>query len=1609
MKEPEDSQEANSIRDKILQVFGYLKALNEHRNPAKRQLREHAWTFWLDDLPDHPAVQRMLIRKPVSDDSSASASERDAGVVLRVRRAKITQCPTPPESLREWLHGGWEKPENDEVRWIESLNETDDEGETVIIRFDDDEQRQIEKSDWVAIRDQWRTNELPARRAMRVFEQLYELHGRIERDSERLDLVVGDGLLSWQRPDGDIYHPLLIQRVQLVFEPKIPEFTIVDADFELELYSSLFESISDVDPKALGKCRAELVDTVFHPLDEDASAYLKRLALTLSSKGEMIGSRRPAPLQEHPVIGSSPVLFLRSRSRGLTSAIEQTIRRIGQRDDFCDALKRIVGGKERHVENEVVSHAEREDRVRSLASEASILFGKKSNAEQMKIAQRLDQHGAVLVQGPPGTGKSHTIANLIGHLLAQGKSVLVTSHTTKALKVLRDHVVPELRPLCVSVLDNDNSSRRQLEESVTAISSRLSESDVSTLDREASEFQLQRERLLATRQQLSDALFHARMDEYRDIVVAGDSIPPSDAARELRLGLGKNNWLPGPILAGAPLPLCPAEVDELYATNATTLPHDEQFLDIPFPARETILHPHEFELCVQKMDNSNDQATHLANRAFWGKTNFTTLHIRQVAVLSESFEKQVNEFKSMPLWRIACLEAGREGGAEKAAWEILKSTITKVVALASDGRIELLQHSPQVDAETPLDKQLAIAEQIAAHLGSGGTIGMWVSLTKRDWRPMIAKWSVRSGAVQSADHHAAICKLLRLRVAREQLAVLWDELMQRNGTQAFSELGEAPEEYCEQFIAGIESALSYWAEHWQTKFNELCELGFNWDAFLAQSPAKEGNFGTLHRIVGTVESRLIPLLRSTNAALSSSYQQARLRTLLLQLEKYARPEVDSLRAAISRMNPVEYEASFVSITEAAARQEKAKRRIGLLTKLEQKSATGQPIAGRWASAIRRREGIHGESKSPGDVIAAWRWRQLDQEITKRNETDIEQLQSQIEAISTQIDDATVNLIERRAWSTQVSGAGAYQQDLVGWLDIVRRIGKGYGNRVARLQSEARLKMRSCRAAVPVWIMPISRLVDNFDFARTQFDVVIIDEASQCDVMGLLAIALAKQVVVVGDHEQVSPSSVGQDASKVDKLIRLHLDGIPNSVLYDGRMSIYDLARQSFGGLICLLEHFRCTSDIIQFSNYLSYNGDIKPLRDNVKFKEQVVEYRVESALRRNKVNETEAEAIASLILAAIEFDEYEGLTFGVISLVGDEQALHIEQLLRRRMSPEVYESRRLACGNPAQFQGDERDVMFLSMVDTPQGGPLTMKQAASFQQRYNVAASRARNQMWIVHSLNADTDLKAGDLRKRLIDHARDPKAVTREIEKAEVRAESTFEVAVIKRLVAKGYNVRPQWKVGRYRIDIVVQDGTRRLAVECDGDRYHGQDKMVDDMNRQAILERLGWRFHRIRGTEFFRDPDAAMTRLLARLTELGISPTVNVSDEPKLHDSESLTQRLIRRAAEIRLLWDLPEEDEFRELLPFNPEAEEITGACEHVIVDPPAVEVDVSEISNDSNAKSNGRRSIQQDLFEVESDDIDKESSTQTKQALNYLGRTERQGDCTLSHCPKRTLVR
>lgn len=450
--------------------------------------------------------------------------------------------------------------------------------------------------------------------------------------------------------------------------------------------------------------------------------------------------------------------------------------------------------------------------------------------------------------------------------------------------------------------------------------------------------------------------------------------------------------------------------------------------------------------------------------------------------------------------------------------------------------------------------------------------------------------------------------------------------------------------------------------------------------------------------------------------------------------------------------------------------------------------------------------------------------------------------------------------------------------------------------------------------MPVWIMPLSLVVQNFLPGRNRFDVVIIDEASQADVMSLVALYLGRRVVVVGDDEQVSPDAVGQTIANVQRLIDTHLPGIPNRHLYDPKTSVYDLAKTSFEGVVCLREHFRCVPDIIQFSNLLSYDGRIKPLRDasSVSRHPFTVAYRVEGANESSLVNRTEARAVASLLVACAEQPEYDGATFGVISLVGDEQAFQIESILRRRLPVSEYVARLIRCGNSAQFQGDERVVMFLSVVGAPAAdGPLRLLSEETFKKRFNVAASRACDQMWVVYSLNEGTDLKQNDLRRRLIEHAKDPQALLHTIDRKSQDTESEFERLVLQRLVAKGFRVTPQWSVGAYRIDMVVEGQGRRLAIECDGDRWHQEEQIAADMARQAILERLGWRFVRIRGSQFFRTPDDAMTPVFERLAQLGIEPETERPESGATAADHELRDRVVRRAAELLKAWTEDEDD--------------------------------------------------------------------------------------------------
>jgi very-short-patch-repair endonuclease len=885
----------------------------------------------------------------------------------------------------------------------------------------------------------------------------------------------------------------------------------------------------------------------------------------------------------------------------------------------------------------------------------------------------------------------------------------------------------------------------------------------------------------------------------------------------------------------------------------------------------------------------------------------------EIEGLAAALTQAVEPLSGKDKWKLAAVYAGKYGDVHRHPWDQLISLVRQVHREAANAQEAFVKYGPEASENSEAKDQERVADEILAHLEDGGKLGSFTLFTHKTWSQFLEQTKVNNARPRRTEHFHALRQFFRLQGLREDLGARWDRQVATLGAPRSSEMGEETEKTLMQYCDSIEDCLLWQERTWRPLQERLEFIGFRWNKFLAEQPAVVGCDGELTRIHIAVTDALLPILDSRFKKLrllqlGEEFQELKSRLKLAARVAKASKVIGQLTAAVNDEDSLRYREAYDRLLELKSKQADLDLRRALLAKLE----TAAPA---WAGAIRNRSGVHGRGEPPRDASSAWSWRQLNDELDRRAAVSFEALQSKSEKLREELRRVTVELIDRRSWSSQARRTSSRQrQALVGWLDTIRRIGKGHGIRVSLLRAEAARKMSECRGAVPVWVMPLSRVVENFDPRTTRFDVVIIDEASQSDVMALVALYLGKTVLVVGDHEQVSPSAVGQDLSVIQNLIFQYLRGIPNSDLYDGQISIYDLARQSFGGTTCLVEHFRCVPEIIQFSNMISYDGRIKPLRDasRVRLRPHTIAHRVTGASRDGKINRQEALAVASLLTAAMEQPEYkkngagQPLSFGVVSLVGDEQAIEIDNLVRAHVSPERYELHRVLCGNAAQFQGDERDVVFISLVDTAERGSLSLRDQELFKQRFNVAASRARDQMWIVHSLSAHNDLKADDLRRQLIEHAEDPARLMHALEEKEKRPQSNFEREVMKRLTAAGYRVTPHWRIGTFRIDLVVEGEDKRLAIECDGDRYYPLEMLPEDMDRQSVLERMGWIFTRIRSSEFLRNPARAMKPVLEKLQILEILPAGNaMGAELAEMASHDVLDRIIRRAEELRRSW--------------------------------------------------------------------------------------------------------
>jgi len=458
-----------------------------------------------------------------------------------------------------------------------------------------------------------------------------------------------------------------------------------------------------------------------------------------------------------------------------------------------------------------------------------------------------------------------------------------------------------------------------------------------------------------------------------------------------------------------------------------------------------------------------------------------------------------------------------------------------------------------------------------------------------------------------------------------------------------------------------------------------------------------------------------------------------------------------------------------------------------------------------------------------------------------------------------------------------------------------------------------------QAIKPVFMMSPMSVAQFLEPGRTEFDLVIFDEASQIQPVDALgAVARAKQIVVVGDEKQLPPSnfftSLGIDVDDDDE----------NGAATVGDMeSLLGLANAKGLSSSMLRWHYRSRhQSLIAVSNHEFYDDKLfivpSPQRelDDVGLGFHYVERGVYDRGKSQR-NAEEAKTVANRVMRHAEEKAGKSLGVGAFSVAQRDAILDELELLRRER-PELesffhsHEHEPFFVKNLENLQGDERDVILISVgygkdendFFAMNFGPLNNEGG---ERRLNVLISRAKERCEVFASIHADEiDLNRSRKRgvaalKTFLNFAENGILGTPEPE-TDRGVESPFEESVKRELEREGYIVHTQVGTAGFFVDLAVVDSDQPsrylLGIECDGASYHSARSARErDRQREAVLENHGWKIHRIWSTDWFVEPKKQLRRVVQAIEDARGSS----GKEPELERVESSVPVELARAPEM------------------------------------------------------------------------------------------------------------
>lgn len=1100
--------------------------------------------------------------------------------------------------------------------------------------------------------------------------------------------------------------------------------------------------------------------------------------------------------------------------------------------------------------------------------EEEVLFPLPSNDEQYKIVDKSKSSNIVLVQGPPGTGKSHTIANLISHYIAAGKKVIVTSEKAKALEVLRDKIPEEIRSLSLALLSSKGVDK-ELEFSIENVLKHQEDEHDSSKTKEI---------IKSLNEQLKNT-----QDKKREVLEKIIDLMSKDTVshkEELNKIIGFENFDNATLM-----------------DIAMWLDENKQYKVVPIDDNENYLYSNSKDF----FDKLDDISEDIKNNCYaistaipindYLKNNEIELYIKEClgyknyqlhsneiinAVKQSSItEDIVNELgnKLDIVSKIYCF-FDKKWVKSNVEYEVFIKKNKELLELINEKQKfimfveeKLFDYNITYDDDNNRKEYSNILREVINLYDENGNIHLLdkikLGLYLRKLSGIIYNGISLSERKLSKENFVQIKNITDYYIFVDFIRNRIEQILSIDLFDKYSIPKNQFGKYQDK-ITDILNALVNFEKHVK-EINECFKIVINTNLFAINYLDSDEEF------IKNIYNDLKYYITENSASDKSNklindirnyykdYNLQNLDSLLISIK------TNQLDEFIQNKNILLHEINVIN------RYNDLKNMYSNLTHDK------QGLIHKYIYNFTFEE--KNFLKTNIDKIFKYHYLEKYYLSLEEKVSDLPSLYEERNKLINEEKKLITSLVSARGWYFQNQRMNYnISTSLNKWLNLKKKVGSGKGKNANIYLRQMREEMSVARNAIPVWIMPVDKLIEQYPFTdEPPFDVLIMDESSQSSVFSISALSRAKKIIIVGDDKQISPTNAFTSIDIINDLRTKYLRNNGWDLQISKDTSIYDIVQTICGNKkITLTEHFRCLPEIIRYSNKEFYNMEINPLKVRDKYNTIINPIRAVyvtgascKKIGTQIFNQAEIDRIVMLIDEIINDKQYDNKTIGIITLQNNtaKYIQKLNEIIMRKFGEKFIEERKVKIGITYDFQGDERDVIILSMVianvlDTGEIFNFTALTKQEFDRSFNVAASRAKEQMILVHSVKLD-DLSPNCNRYKLLNYCL---SYDKEIEKAkEELFESTFEKDVYEFLKKKGYNLTPQFKIGNYRIDFVLtNDNNQKIAIECDGDAYHGIEELDKDLRRQSILERCGWKFARIRASEFYYDQENSTKKLI-------------------------------------------------------------------------------------------------------------------------------------------------